>query len=567
MFCEHCGAELKEGSAFCEKCGTPVAAPAAESAAPETAAVPTVQPTEQYAQYNQYSAPAAQPVYAAPAPAPVKKKSKAGIIVAIVAVITALAVAAGVFLLPRVFKGDSKDQFSKLGKKSFQSFNASFGQEFSSLKDGFNIVAKLDISKELFSLLGASSGNQFNKDIDITADFTYNNNAQFILSAEAGGKEFLSANAVVDMLAQKAYLAVPGLLDGTFEMDVSDLLDEIMPNGSYDLVPSTGLPDEFTDVYKALPDSKTTEKLFNDYFDIFVNGLDEISSEKDTLTVGDLSEKCTVLTADVSKKEINDITLKILKKARDDKRISDIACAAYNISVSEYEEKVDDAIADLTDEDASSDKAVTVRFYANSKDELIGTEVIADEFSVTINRIATKDAWSIDYTIESDGRSLGIVGSGTINGKKQSGDISLKMDNKDLLIATLDDIEFKNANLFGRIDLKFGNGFFDYTDETVNPAIKAIVKTLAIRMDLKEPTGNVVDCADISVLMGDTRLFGIGFELKPAGNDVINVPVSGDYTDIEEWTVTLDFEKFYESFRDAGLPVDQWMGAFFGDMY
>lgn len=141
------------------------------------------------------------------------------------------------------------------------------------------------------------------------------------------------------------------------------------------------------------------------------------------------------------------------------------------------------------------------------------------------------------------------------------------MDNKDLLIATLDDIEFKNANLFGRVDLKFGDGFFDYTDEAVNPAIKAIVKTLAIRMDLKEPTGNVIDCADISVLMGDTRLFGIGFELKPAGNDVINVPVSGDYTDIEEWTVTLDFEKFYESFRDAGLPVDQWMGAFFGDMY
>ena len=239
MFCEHCGAELKEGSAFCEKCGTPVAAPAAESAAPETAAVPTVQPTEQYAQYNQYSAPAAQPVCAAPAPAPVKKKSKAGIIVAIVAVITALAVAAGVFLLPRVFKGDSKDQFSKLGKKSFQSFNASFGQEFSSLKDGFNIVAKLDISKELFSLLGASGGNQFNKDIDITADFTYNNNAQLILSAEAGGKEFLSANAVVDMLAQKAYLAVPGLLDGTFEMDVSDVLDEIMSNKNT-MMPSSG---------------------------------------------------------------------------------------------------------------------------------------------------------------------------------------------------------------------------------------------------------------------------------------------------------------------------------------
>lgn len=415
--------------------------------------------------------------------------------------------------------------------------------------------------------MGASGGNQFNKDIDITADFTYNNNAQLILSAEAGGKEFLSANAVVDMLAQKAYLAVPGLLDGNFEMDVSDLLDEIMSNGSYDLVPSTGLPDEFTDVYKSLPDSKTAEQLFNDYFDIFVNGLDEISSEEDTLTVGDLSEKCTVLTADVSEKEINDIALKILKKARDDKRISDIACAAYNISVSEYEEKIDDAIADLTDEDTSSDKAVTVRFYANSKDELIGTEVVADEFSIAINHIATKNAWGIDYSLESDGHSLNVVGSGTTNGKKQSGDISLKMDNKDMLLFTLDDIEFKNANLFGRVDLKFGDGFFDYTDEAVNPAIKAIVKTLAFRMDLKEPTGDVIDCADISVLMGDTRLCGIGFELKPAGNDVINVPVSGDYTDIEEWTMTLDFEKLYESFIDAGLPVDEWMGAFFGDMY
>ena len=104
MFCSKCGTQLPDGAAFCSNCGNAVAAPAAPVApvAPVAPAAPV---------YEAPVAPVAPaaPVYQQPvAPQPAPKKKGNALIIAIVAIIAALAVTAGVLFATGVFGGDDE---------------------------------------------------------------------------------------------------------------------------------------------------------------------------------------------------------------------------------------------------------------------------------------------------------------------------------------------------------------------------------------------------------------------------------------------------------------------------
>lgn len=77
--CKMCGAPLREGAAFCGRCGTPVAAAPAEAPVPAPAAAPAPAPQPPAPAVQPASAPVEQqaPVQAAPAPTPVQQPAPA----------------------------------------------------------------------------------------------------------------------------------------------------------------------------------------------------------------------------------------------------------------------------------------------------------------------------------------------------------------------------------------------------------------------------------------------------------------------------------------------------------
>ena len=81
MNCPNCGNNLVDGAAFCNHCGTPIAAPAQTSAPAGTPVTPTADPYQQQLAYGQQSVYRQQPAYGQPAvPANSKSKVAAGLL-------------------------------------------------------------------------------------------------------------------------------------------------------------------------------------------------------------------------------------------------------------------------------------------------------------------------------------------------------------------------------------------------------------------------------------------------------------------------------------------------------
>ena len=85
-FCEECGAELKEGASFCAKCGATVAQAPTPAQPTQQPVQPTTPPIQDYGQTQAY--PPMQP-----------RKSKKGLIIALLAIVIIVVLVLAVFFL------------------------------------------------------------------------------------------------------------------------------------------------------------------------------------------------------------------------------------------------------------------------------------------------------------------------------------------------------------------------------------------------------------------------------------------------------------------------------------
>lgn len=582
MFCKNCGNPLNEGSKFCQKCGTPVGAPAErknvtaeQPAAENNAAVnntvdskaaeqvnPAAQPTAENnaaeniaAEQNvnaqpeqpavtqtqpeqpapQQVQPTAQPAagystlgveYAAAdafvPDAPVKK-SKKGLVAAIIAIVAAVAIALGVFVVPGLFGGSAKKQLKSIGTNYITSFTSAMKQ-LTSVSDGTNAVNMEIVPGDGFYSLLSSSGYSLPENLSIKANTVQSDDGiHFKAALTDGVNSMLSADVIADKKSGKTFVSVPELSSKVLEID---------PDSSSDSDPVNKAEISEQELLAVFSDPDAVEKLLTDYYGIFVDGMSDVEKDNESVSVGGVTRDCTVLTAVVSEKEITDIAVKILEKAKNDDKAERIA-RLFDIvsSDDDYAAAVDKAIAELEDSDPSNDEAFTFKLYTADGKNACGAEFIADGDSVRYMAFSDGANWGYEFAGYSDGEQLfSMPGSGTVNGGRYSGDFSVNVNNQEIFEVAVENVTENDGKINGSMTLSTGKDFLtDSADYTSRMLLSNMTFKLTVQGNGIEMSASVAGM-DLFTAKGIENDQGAPFE----------IPEKGDTTDYEEWTSSFD---------------------------
>lgn len=582
MFCKNCGNPLNGGSKFCQKCGTPVGAPAErknvtaeQPAAVNNAAVnntvdskaaeqvnPAAQPTAENnaaeniaAEQNvnaqpeqpavtqtqpeqpapQQVQPTAQPAagnstlgmeYAAAdafVPETPVKKSKKGLVAAIIAIVAAVAIALGVFVVPGLFGGSAKKQLKNIGTNYITSFTSAVKQ-LTSASDGTNAVNMEIVPGDGFYSLLSSSGYSLPENLSIKANTVQSDDGiHFKAALTDGVNSMLSADVIADKNSGKTFVSVPELSSKVLEID---------PDSSADSDPVNKTEISEQELLAVFTDPDAVEKLLTDYYGIFVDGMSDVEKDNESVSVGGVTRDCTVLTAVISEKEITDIAVKILEKAKNDDKAERIA-RLFDIMSSDddYAAAVDKAIAELEDSDPSNDEAFTFKLYTADGKNACGAEFIADGDSVRYMAFSDGANWGYEFAGYSDGEQLfSMPGSGTVNGGRYSGDFSVNVNNQEIFEVAVENVTENDGKINGSMTLSTGKDFLtDSADYTSRMLLSNMTFKLTVQGNGIEMSASVAGM-DLFTAKGIENDQGAPFE----------IPEKGDTTDYEEWTSSFD---------------------------
>lgn len=595
MFCTNCGKEIKEGAAFCINCGAPVkqTAPKTEPVVQEVKEeVVEVAPTPAEPEV----APVVEPeVVETPAPATEetttteefyqpdfnktkkKKLSFKKLIIPAIAVVLALTLVVlnfgtvlgfGIKML-----GSDKAYLSYVQKQAAKDAAGSVGDIYGNFlknldKDpatttNLSFTLDKDVSNLLSSEYGLEIGDKLDwvNDLELLLNTNLNGNkALSELKLNISNKDIVSLKAITDLKKGYGYLAIPELCKDYLKLDMGTSYDSEELLAAYDLL---------FDLKDALPTEKQVEKLIKKYVNIAYKQIEDVGKETDTLSVGDIDQRCTVLDYKISEKDAVKICEAVLEAALEDKEIkkiieniedalNDSDAIDFDEDLYElFEDAVDDMLDELEDVDTDSSSKIKITQYINGKHEIIGTKIKADSTTVLYTATAQKGS-KYASVVEID--DLKIKGEGTKKGDILNGDYKIIFDGDTLLKIKVSDFDKKKAKQ-GYIN---GNFKFTLSDELIDELpsdVSSIISILEPTIELDVAMNEDSEKMSINLLKNNKKvLFGVTIDSKNTSSSKISTPSNAvDSTDSEElkgWIDSINTENIIKSLRKTSVPSE-----------
>lgn len=598
-----CGTELDDDARFCPGCGQPVnneTAPknsaASQTPGPETSGeVPAVGVT-----------PAAEKTPAAPAdfstPDFTEKKTKKfgkKQILRIVAAVVAVAVVGSVVAVALNFKtlkgsmiklfGSDMDYFKYVESREFKRYaemsaNLYDTRILANIKTGQSATTTLswNISDDAFDLMDSFAGQKTDfswlNDVEMKIDTNVvNNAAAYEIGLNISGKKVLTLSEIIDYASGKVFMSVPELTNQTLVMGTSGMPGSAAP-GMPDIVfdNNSAAPFELISQFgESLPSKEIYNKLLETYIDVVLNSIDDVTSEKETIEIEDISQKCTVLEARISEKTLCDIMKAVLQEAKKDKEIKAILesvqedvseSGLFGKNVDVYEEFIDavdntiEAFDDMR-EYASAKTFLVITGYVNSKHEVIGQKVTVQGKTildyVTVQK-GKKFASELRIGYGSD--AIVLKGSGTQQGNKKSGSYTLRagsMNCLDLEIANLDTKALEQGYLDGTFRITPKKAFLSQIG--LDGFSQAVLSGMRPTLELKWKTSDTAASLEINLLNQDDFFAGVTLKSTISEGKAVEIPkkdlVSAeDEEAMMDFLESIDFDGFAEHLRQSKVP-------------
>ena len=579
MFCGNCGKEIPDGALFCEECG-----------AKNSEEIKEVEVTPEYCAEcgtliddGSGVCPACGHKSEAEMPTEETSSNKMGeflkklkgmllrkkviVPVAIVAAVVVAVSAAYPYAknaLAKLFMSEEK-YFAHVVADNAEDFSGALGYGVGAMKNcytkGLSEKGELDIEvgKGVSTLLDDLDAGEVEEYITWLKKASLKMEASFddskfgaTYDVSVNGKDLGKFNMIIDMSNMSYYFGVPD-----YNPDYICYEESYYENESYEMLEKIG---------KALPNEAKTEKIIKRYVKAVASGVEDVEETTEVIEAEGVSQKVTVLSFDIDGATARNAGLSVLEELKEDKEVKKIVegvidATDEDVDVDELWDELDDAIDELEEMDPDDLGTVaTVELYVDSKGEIVGFKVEADEFTVASYSAVKGAKYGSVTEIRSYDFKAKLAGSGKAFGNKRTGEYAVKVSGISVVEFDIKnvDTELLEKGIFnGSITFKVPEAAasmlsYEIGDDMADALSKLSVTFTSKQRKYEKASGELVikygkeECLKLSVTGSETN----AKKVKEPKN-YINAE---DYDEIEEWVSEFKFDALIKKLQKANFP-------------
>lgn len=431
----------------------------------------------------------------------------------------------------------------------------------------------LEAGSQLMTLLGtALSQSGVNVDLSWVENIVlepklemYEDTMRVDLGLGVNNTHLATASAIWDLESQTIFVGVPELHDTYIQMDATEILGSEAAAIAQTMAMSRQISESFMD---AMPEGSQVEALINKYFGIIIDGLSEAEKDTETVKAGGLKQNLTVLTVELSQKELLKIAIAVLEEAKDDETIEEIL-DAFGDSISQmgamyggeipdlfdaFSEVVDEGLENLEYMVDEVDRStfLTIETFLDSKDTIAGRtftiEYAGEELSAHYITVTEGDEFAFDAELD----TMSITGEGTIKDGKRSGSYTLTMEGMDYATLEIEDYACpEDGPLTGTFRLIPSSEIYEMMD--MDSSVTGVLGQAAVALTLDG------DSVILGIELAGSELISLGLSGSTNKPSQIALP-NGVSTEDDEggmkWLAELNFDGILDSLEKAGVPSE-----------
>lgn len=585
MFCSKCGSQIKDGIQFCPKCGTPAEnfrIPSRQTVpAPSVQGIPPIMPMSGMNMKQEER----------------KEKTKNNVknimqgkggllVVGAAALLLLIAVIVNVrqinHFLHKTFSSPVK-YYQFVEKRTADALADTAGEWYES-----RILEARDYSDKGFTLnLTVETGDGFknllqvlnaveDEDIPWLQSVSINGNAAVqddVITLKAGvnvnHNDLLSGNAIMDMGESDIYVQLPNLSDKYAVFDAN------LQGGSGMAKSYHEWQESGKEALAACPDRKTVEKLIKRYLKVAINDLekDAVKKSKEKITVGEITQKLTVLDVTVDGKTGKKVIKAVLEEMKDDKDVKKLLLDTYALdheggdAEGTYEQFRKNIVSLLENMDDLEAVVPTMKMtvYVDRKGRIKGRDISAGGIVIKSMLAEKGRNFACEFSCKEKKENIALSGSGVRKGDLIEGDFDLRGNDisMDISAKSFSVEGIKKGRWNGQLSLKFDQQD-SMQEETLdeNALLSDTFNTIftpQIDMDFasdKKSCGCRINLAAASMEIGE-----LSFRIEKGGGGDTAIPsvedailISGE--GLGEWVKSVKLDKLIAAAEGSGLPSE-----------
>lgn len=284
-----------------------------------------------------------------------------------------------------------------------------------------------------------------------------------VLNISLNDTDILSVNLYSDSTTGDVFVQIPELSESYLSANWQDMFQETQTLTEGTTSVSLSMDDLIKymsiseNILEYLPSADALESIINTYGTMFIEGFAEGETGSETLTVSDVSQECTTFEGVLDNSDALTVVKDILTQAREDENIREILTGIENSGsgnenlYQQFQDGIDSLSADLSESEESDASAVISKIWTDDTDKIVGRQISFQEADGTSTPFFTCQTPSngsdrgLLLELGSDGSTIALTGSGTVNGATMKGTYSVLTDSEPVLSIELSDYDTETA--------------------------------------------------------------------------------------------------------------------------